>query len=625
MARSAGTQRPRGTGALALVLGAALLVAAGQVAGRAGPKDLPVARRVADADSPAQLCHLAEVDIDATWDPTKTGAPGYGRIPNFLEAASPYLTSWSLLLSRALGAGLGPVSVSEVRQLFLGDLAHPGTQARRASDSPLNLLLLAVRGLRALHQPIPTAEVQRDLEPLREGGAYRASAGGPTSVSQTTVAAEIAADAGISLPAPVVSTVRAEWPAALRSTTAHEIYARGLPVVASAVLLHAFSRSEMASRLETVLPTWRQKLLAAGSPGVGLGLLALLVRVGHRLGIHLPPPPQSYIAPIEHRSGFLTLFPGTHFAADPQVTLDALETGLRLPRTAARTLEVGRLRQGWVFVDGPASVSATERAVEIERACHSLSHTTSLRTLVAGWVASASATHLRAMQSEQTEKDGQEKSPHIVPINGSVTTGFAVQLEQLAQLVDALSVRLTAASKAAFIDEIQHLLSPAALRSAPLLRLAAAVEALGVFGDHLSSADQTILAQRLATVHPTAAIEIGAADLLASSLSIHSDPNAKASIFRLTSGLTSAINNLEGTEGYRAAPTISAPDIFSTETAAFVLGLTQPATRSAVIPFLTPAGPGEGLATSSRNEVTASSLLAGIDLATGALQVFLSR
>lgn len=607
------TRRPRGTGAVALVLCAAVLVAAGQGAGRAGPKDLPLAVRAAASASATQLCRLAEVDIDATWDPTKTGAPGYGRVPNFLEAASPYLTSWSLRLSRALGVGLGPVSVSAVHALFLDDLAHPRREARQASESPLTLILLAVQGLHALHAAIPTEEVRRDLAPLRLAGAYRASTDAPTSVAATTDAAEIAALARLTLPAPVLSRIRQEWPTALRAHTAQAIYQDGLPVVASAVLLQAFPGAKMAAALRSVLPAWRRELIAAGTSGVGLGLLALLFRVGHRIGIRLPPPPSSYIAPLEHAGGFLTLFPGTHFAADPQVTLDALETGLHLSPTVAETLEVGRLRQGWVFVSGPASISSTERAVSLQSSCRaSLAHRSALRALVAGWVASASTTHLGTHVPDKTDT--------IVPINGSMRTGFAIQLEQLAKLVDLLSVHLTPTKKAAFVSVIRRLLSPPQLSSAPLLRVAAGVEALQILGQHLSSPDQTILARRLAAAHPTTAIEIGAADLLASS---HTANGIVGKVVDLR--LQAAMNGLQRPSGFVAAPSVPRPDIFSTETAAYVLGFELYESRSLVLPFLTPLGPGVSVDTSRTNEVTSSSLLAGVELAQGSLHPFLSR
>lgn len=609
------TERPRGTGAVALVLCAAVLVAAGQGAGRAGPQDRPAVVRVPASTSPARLCRLAEVDIDATWDPTKTGAPGYGRVPNFLEAASPYLTSWSLRLSRAMGVGLGPVSVSAIHALFLRDLAHPRTEARQASEAPLYLTLLAVQGLHALHAPIPTADVRRDLAPLLVDGAYRASTKAPPSIGATTDAADIAAVAHITLPASVLSHIRAEWPAALRATTAHAIYKSGLPVVASAVLLHAFPDKKMAAALHSVLPAWRRELISAGTPGVGIGLLALLFRVGHRIGIRLPPPPASYITPIEHKSGFLTLFPGTRFGADPQVTLNALETGLHLPSTAAQTLEVGRLRQGWVFVNEPASISSTERAVALQSSCgERLPHRSALRALVARWVASASTAQIDTKSSDK-----------ITPINGSIRTGLAIQLEQLAKLVGRLSVHLTATSRAAFLAAIRRLLFPAALGSAPLLRVAAGVEALQLLGQRLPSAEETILVERLASAHPTTSIEIGAAELLARAMSgIHDE----ALVERLRVAevrFQKAMDALQRPEGVAAAPSLSRPDIFSTETAAYVLRSGQPESQSVLAPFLTPIGPGASLDTSPGDEVTSSSLLAGVELAQGSLSPFLSR
>ncbi len=324
--------------------------------------------------SASTVCATALADLAAVWDPGRTGVGGYGRIQSFAQPASLYETSWSLRLAAALHVGIAPVHKSQVLPWLRAILADPEA-ASPATDglSPMTTQLLAVRALATLGEPIPSAQVGSDLARLQVGSGYRMAPGAPVSTAARYVASEIAALARVSLPTAVIDAIRSTWPTGLAARTPDEIIDQGVPGVGAALRLGLVSGLPAQTRVRAAVRRWQAAVLAAGSSGVGLGVLASLRDMGAGVGLHLT-------------SGYLSLSP-RGIDGEPHVTVNALAAGATLPAAAVGTLRIGALPQGWVLPPAQPSVAVTRRAVAVEGLCGTpVAHRGSLRTLVARWV-----------------------------------------------------------------------------------------------------------------------------------------------------------------------------------------------------------------------------------------------
>jgi hypothetical protein len=599
--RSVVAETPTTRWSAAILLGFAVVLAVvaqsfGGVPSR--PPSGGVTARVDGPTTAGQLCRVAVMEVAALWDPSATGAAGYGRVASFGEAPSLYYTSWSLQLARRLGLGLGPVDRPQVVSWLQATLRSPGAGTGVDGLPQMTSILLATDALVALDAAVPRATLGRDLAALDGGDDYRLAPGQPPSAAGSYLAAQAAALGGVSPDPRVLVRARQELPRALIVASPQAILVTGIPRLGTVAMGGTLPPGISSSSLAATLRRWRRTLLGSGSSAPALTALASLTSIARDLHLPFAPPPHSFLAPLQLRSGYLSL--GPHGSeGDPQVTLDAVSAGGTLPRAAvASTLGVGRLPQGWVTPPTAVSVSATDRAVLIDRSCGVVPHAAALRGLVRRWLAGECAV---------ARSDPEAASAAVLP-----------RVWELASLAATLHVPSPLPRCPALQAALQSNVDPPPRSSAGIVSSAIALQALRLLGRAPRGPIAARLASAVNHLDPATAPQAAALAVLAAALERGGSGALGEGEKVVTVHVVNFLTACARVDGFSFDPRVPVSDLLSSETGAAVFGYPPARDLALADAYETPDGPSLTVAPARAGAtVDLTSLLAGVQLSTG--------
>ncbi len=274
--------------------------------------------------------------LEASWALTGSGVGGFRRISAWDQPVSLYATAWNLCIRDAYGIATPYLSPPLATAQLLAKLADTSDR----SFPPLQRAWLVANSLKWLHEPVPSADLQKIVVASRAGDLYTYMSNETPSWAAAATAVEIFQVAGIAPPSFIAAKAEVDLRAITEAATDDNFLVSVVPLWAVADSLVPLSeRRPFLALLRTLLD--RQLARIGPAPaGPSIAVLGKIYEIAEANGIDLAAREIVSLTPLATPQGYLSLF-DDRTSPDPQVTCAAAKLGfgpsVQLTDAVART------------------------------------------------------------------------------------------------------------------------------------------------------------------------------------------------------------------------------------------------------------------------------------------------